>query len=174
MCLRGELSLCTCEVTLFGNSYCVRGWGQMGRAVRFRSCISRGCWLATSYRSPPQQRIVCPSENFTFSLRSLGKRMGTKSAEKRTGPAPGMTLALNLCVGTAVNGCPTAPTEPGAFICGVKLNLLVIASVGNWITAAKVRTNMTMSYLISRSGLTGLSFQVKHQGNASLLWWVRG
>lgn len=118
--------------------FCVSSLGQIGKSVGLHSCMSRGCSLATSYQSPLQQRIVWPSEDFTLSLRSLGKRMGTQKRKPMTllGPAQGKTLVLNLCMGMVVNRCFTADLELSAFICGENSDILVIVAMGNRYTIA--------------------------------------
>lgn len=77
----GGKKMCVCVLHYFwGSWFCVPGQGQIVKAVCLHSCMSRGCWLANAYHTPLTRAYCLASENFTFSIRSPRKRMGSGTA----------------------------------------------------------------------------------------------
>lgn len=93
----------------------MRGGGQTGRLSAFAAACPEAVERPLLIAGPPQQHIVGPSENFTFPLRSLGKKGWELGIRKCLGPARGMNTGVELArVATAVSRRPAAAEQPGA------------------------------------------------------------
>lgn len=79
-----------CEVTLSGvTDFACEAEGRRGRLSAFAAACPEAVERPPLIARPPQQHIVCPSENFTFSLRSLGKNAGNPAVGSVWAPLGG-------------------------------------------------------------------------------------